>query len=170
MPSYNHDEAGPGLLTDAILRDFVPLDLTTIHPVPVTHDLGGLNKLSLDLLYQVLDELSLLSLLRSRITSRSSRHLVDTMRLRSSAVYSLYKSTPWSACQLSSANYGNGSAIDAVKQRNTYGSQQSIAYVSHARTGNQRRLKRKRFLKDTILPRRIYIRYPSSTTYRLLRR
>ncbi|KAH6615023.1 hypothetical protein C7974DRAFT_443088, partial [Boeremia exigua] len=74
------DLGGPPLLTDVILHDFIPLDLSPIHPAPSVCNLGLFSKLPDELLYlHILDELDLLSLIRFRNASHHAHYLVDTM-------------------------------------------------------------------------------------------
>jgi hypothetical protein len=71
---------GPPLLTDAILHEFLPLNLAPIHPAPSVHNLGLFSKLPDELLYlQILEELDLLSLIRFRNASRHAHYVVDTI-------------------------------------------------------------------------------------------
>jgi hypothetical protein len=74
------DLGGPPLLRNAILHDFLPLDLAPIDPAPSVHNLGLFSKLPDELLYlHILEELDLFSLIKFRNTSRHAHYVVDTM-------------------------------------------------------------------------------------------
>jgi hypothetical protein len=77
--TYAHDDVTLRTLNNNDLKVLLPLDLTTNESTPNTCNMGLFGSLPSELILAVLDQLSLLSLIRFRNTSQHARYFVDTI-------------------------------------------------------------------------------------------
>jgi hypothetical protein len=75
--TYAHDDVTLRTLNNNDLKVLLPLDLTTNESAPTTCNMGLFGSLPSELILAVLDQLSLLSLIRFRNTSQHARYFVD---------------------------------------------------------------------------------------------